>query len=142
MVAFGWSIGDIAAATKILIPIANGLDEMRGAASQFQQVVRDFNALRTVVEFIEDLCPNDAEFSVAQALCARSQSSQHVLVDFLASVTKYDKSLGGDSGSKWHRGTLRKSQWALFMSKEVQKLQDVIGPQIQSIDLLLHARQL
>lgn len=142
MLSFGWSAGDIAAAITILVKVTYGLKETGGAASQFQQVIKDFKALELALEYIEDLNPNDADFSIAQTLCTRSQSSQHVLNDFLASVAKYDKWLGCNSESKWHQGALRKTQWVLFMTKEVQKLQDIIEPQIQAINLLLQARQM
>ena len=142
MINFGWSVGDIAAAINILVKISKGLQETGGAASQFQQVVQDFEALKLVLEFIEDLNDNDAEFHIATALCSRSQSSQHVLGDFLAGVAKYETSLGYDPGSIWHHGVFRKTQWVLLMTKEVRKLQEALEPQMQSVNLLLHALQM
>ncbi len=136
------SAGDIAAAITILVKVAYGLRETGGAASQFQQVIKNFKALELALEYIEDLDPHDADFSIAQTLCIRSQSSQNVLNDFLASVAKYEKSLGCNPESKWHKGALRKTQWVLFTTKEVQKLQDTIEPQMQATNLLLQARQM
>ena len=142
MAASGWSAGDIAAAINLLIKITNGLKETGGAASQIQQVIQDFRALELVLEFIERLDPHDAEYPIAQALCARSQSSQNVLNNILSSVSRYNKLLRYDGGGKWHQNTLRKTEWSLFTAKEVRKLQDALEPQLQSVNLLLQARQM
>ena len=142
MIPFGWSAGHIATAISILVKIADGLKETGGAASQCRHIIHDLRALELVLDYIENLESQDADYSVAQALCARSQSSRNVLNNFLATVSKYERSLGYDEGSKWHSHILRKTQWTLFAAKEVRLLQEALLPQMQGINMLLHARQM
>jgi hypothetical protein len=142
MASFGWSAGDIVAAIKVVATIISALKDAGGASRQYQQTVQDLEMLEIVLRHLENVKCNDPTFAQANAICARSQASQRALRDLLDGFQKFEKTLGSGAPTGWHRGAHRKVQWALFASKELNKLQASLGMQLQSTMFLLQCQQL
>lgn len=142
MAAFGWSAGDIVAAIRVVTKVSSALQDAGGASEEYQHTIKDLESLEIVLQYLQHLKPEDANFAHVKAICARSQASQRALRDLLDGFHKFEKSMGGGTHHSWHRGAHRKAQWALFASNELNKFQVCISMQLQAIQLLLNCHQL
>jgi hypothetical protein len=142
MASFGWSAGDIVAAIRVIAKVSFALKDAGGASEQYQHTIQDLKTLEIVLQQLQHLKPEDANFAQIKAICACSQASQRALRDLLDGFHKFEKTMGGGSRQGWHRGAHRKAQWALFTSNELSKFQASIGMQLQALQFLLNCHQL
>jgi Tat protein secretion system quality control protein TatD with DNase activity len=126
MVPFGFSAGDFVALGGLIVKVGKALKDHGGAAEEYQHVVFELQKFRSIIDQVEALATNVREadgegLSTLQELVAQSRI---VLHSFLTSIEKFQDSLG--EGSVKPKLSLssnrRKAQWALFMSREVDKL--------------------
>lgn len=136
MATFGFSVGDFIAAIELVAKVAGALQDTGGAAAQYQSLARDLINLQIALLKIGSLHVEDATSS---ATIAHDQTLlvQQSVKDLLEKIAKFDKSLGYQAKKKgWRHETGRKVEWALFQSREVSKLRDVVTAQVQNLGIL------
>lgn len=138
--SFGWSVGDIVAASSLLNKVRIALKDSGGASSDYQQ---DSAFLQTLSATLRHL---DAFQAGSQALEVEHSDGLHELCEqidrplrsFLAHISKtFDNGLGAAPSKSRLASVPRKLQWALSTSKEVKKLRDRIAGPLTAILVIL-----
>ncbi|KAF1963532.1 hypothetical protein CC80DRAFT_397402 [Byssothecium circinans] len=137
--AFGFSAGDFIAAIGLIIKVSKAVKEKSGAATEYQHVLLELQALERTLQYLQGLRPTESNIDHVNAVRGMALTCRIPLHEFLEKLRKYEASLGpfpGHHKTRWN--TLgRKSQWAVLMSDEVTKLRTAIGAKVLSINLLL-----
>lgn len=134
--AFGFSVGDFITGIGALIKIAKALKESGGAASEFQDVIVELDALVALLQRLQALHSIRPNLAPGNAIWALASECQLPIQDFLKRIEKFEKRLGKTSTNSIS-GVPRKAKWALKVREEVKALRSSIGPQLTSISLLL-----
>ncbi len=136
--AFGWSAGDIVAATNLVVTVAKALREAGGASSDYQLLIEDLNSFKEILEILRDLRPTPANQSHVTAIRGVALTCQEPLQEFLQRIEDtYGKSLA--RAATRHRmdprSFGRKAQWGLLMPQEVARMRMIVMGKIMSIGL-------
>lgn len=110
---------------------------MGGASSQYQHVLIELNGLYNVLQVLERLEPSEDNASHVNAIRGMALACQLPLRDFLTKLEKYETPLGPFSPTYSFRAAGRKTQWAVAMDGEVEKLRACLVAKVVSISLLL-----
>lgn len=133
--SFGWSVGDIAKAIEIIVQVGTALRETGGAASDYQDTVQFLNDLSLTLEGVRRCATQLPELTDAIAIQEQIDLVKPRVAEF---TTNIELSFGHYLGLQtktasrvklFFRGAHRKAQWALFVTKSVEKLREQIsGP--------------
>ncbi|KAI9701495.1 MAG: hypothetical protein M1836_001551 [Candelina mexicana] len=134
--AFGFSVGDFVTGIGALIKISKALKKTGGAASEYQDVIAELDALVAILQRLQALHSSRSNLAPGNAIWALASQCQQPIQAFLKRIEKYEKHLGEPSLSSLS-GVPRKAKWALIVRDEVKDLRAGIGPQLTSISLLL-----
>jgi hypothetical protein len=134
---FGFSVGDFIRALELIAEVGKALRESRGAAHEYQQTIVELEGLGKALRYLESLQPSTSNAAHVNAVRGMAFACQLPLQEFLSKIHAYEASLGPLSRKNTIRGVSAKAKWALYMSKEVEKLRTVIAGKIISIQLLL-----
>ncbi|KAI9658317.1 MAG: hypothetical protein M1821_002450 [Bathelium mastoideum] len=74
--------------------------------------------------------------SIVNAISGQAAACRDVLKKFVAKVERYDPSLGAQAPQGAHRGLWTKTKWAVYFSKELRSIQNVITAHVEGINLL------
>jgi len=154
--SFGWSVTDCFAALNLLIKVFSSLKDSGGSKSDYQELLRELNGLKTALHLLEKLTVS----TTSVVLSARLEELRSValacripLEQFVTKVKKFDQTLGEihDSSPGQHQDqllstgphirrqlvdTTRKIMW-LGKKKDVLNLQHYLGTHVGTINMLL-----
>ncbi|KAL2064535.1 hypothetical protein VTL71DRAFT_3672 [Oculimacula yallundae] len=136
--SFGWSAGDIASAISILIDVVQALDEADGASADYRKVSTFLASLTSTLSTLQILSNMPAALSVS--LSDKIKEIQEPVEQFQENIKKYKEKLGvpPTTGFLQHfRHVKTKLRWHYGPMKEVAKLNDQIGRQLQVLDTAL-----
>ncbi|KAI9658398.1 MAG: hypothetical protein M1821_002531 [Bathelium mastoideum] len=142
--SFGWSVGDCFAALNFLIQVFSSLQDSGGSRSEYQELLRELNGLKTALQHIDTLrATGDTLSSRLIELKSITLACRVPLEHFVSKVKKYEKSLGSESSERRRivKDTTRKIQW-LGMKADVRRLQHDLNTHIGTINMLLAEFQL
>lgn len=150
--SFGWSVGDIASAIRLLVKIGSALREADGAKAEFQEAAESLAGLEMTLQYLEQQQqaadkqrwgpPQGTHTSVLQhsARDAMVRTSIDLVKgpvsSFLDDIEKYEKSLGTRSKAHFSSGARTKMHWALFVSNKVNELQNRIAIPMHTLNTL------
>ncbi|KAI9778739.1 MAG: hypothetical protein M1835_004849 [Candelina submexicana] len=134
--AFGFSVGDFITGIGALIKISKALKKTGGAASEYQDVIAELDALVAILQRLQALHSSRSNLAPGNMIWALASQCQQPIQAFLKRIEKYEKHLGEPSLSSLS-GVPPKAKWALIVRDEVKDLRAGIGPQLTSISLLL-----
>ena len=119
------SVGDVISISLPVKHLVHALDESRGSAAEYQEVIRELWSLDRVLSDVEQLSRNSEHTNGLYALWA---TAKHVVDEcrrsidhFLEKIKKYDKSLGGHT----------------TRSGELEKFRAIINAHCSSLSMLL-----
>ena len=136
--SFGWSIGDLVAAIKLLTEVATTLDDVDGASSEYQEGSRFLRSLIHTVEPLKNLDNVNLTVSYKDEICSEVEAIRVPVEEFLMFVKKYEAGLGAQAPVGMHRNIRRKLQWHFGGDlKKLEKLQVRIGRHMTTLDTLL-----
>lgn len=124
------------AALKLFKDVGDALKEHGGASDQYQQVVRELESINAVLLHIQSLKPSADNLKYINAIKGQAQLSQNTITGFLDRLAKYDNALGKSTKTGFHHGTFSKAKWATYISKEVDKLREIVQSQSISLRML------
>ncbi|KAL1635630.1 hypothetical protein SLS56_001683 [Neofusicoccum ribis] len=133
--SFGWSVGDVVAASKLISEVINSLKEAGGASSAYQELIRELENLDRALKQVDQLQGIEADGIKCAALSCR-----FIITDFLRSIEKYGKTLAVGSTSAKVAGTARKAQWQTVQKSEVKKLREYVVAHVGTINMMLAHR--
>ena len=136
--SFGWSAGDIVAASQLLHKVVIALKDTGGASRDYQDVSSFLKVLCVTLQHLTALQAAPLDHDLARNL---EQLCEHVrtpLVAFCENIkSSFEKDLGSGSTRLRILTTARKLQWAFSTSKKVEKLRKEIGEPIAAIGIVL-----
>jgi hypothetical protein len=135
--SFGFSVGDFIAVGKLVGDITSCLQSAGGAKSEYQELIRELISLEAALRHLDRLENNT---TVPTRLCSikcAALSCRFPLEEFLAKVTKYEKSLGVWNKSYTVKSTTDKLRWKFGLTDDVKRLQIYLNMHIGTINILL-----
>ncbi|KAI9679710.1 MAG: hypothetical protein M1822_007316 [Bathelium mastoideum] len=142
--SFGWSVGDCFAALNFLIQVFSSLKDSGGSQSEYQELLRELNGLKTALQHIDNLqATGDTLSPRLIELKSIALACRVPLEEFVSKVKKYEKGLGSESSKRRRivKDTTRKIQW-LGMKADVHRLQHYLNIHIGTINILFAEFQL
>jgi len=136
--SFGWSVGDLVAAIKLLTEVAATLDDVGGASSEYQESARFLRSLIHTLEPLRNLDNINISVSYKEEICSEVESIRVPVEDFLSFIKKYEAGLGAQAPTGRHRNIRQKLQWHFGGDlKKLEKLQVRIERHMTTLDALL-----
>ena len=135
------SVGDIISLCLLAKDLVEALNNSRGAAAEYQEIVREIWGLERAllqIDLLSRTCNGSSELNALYETAHRSAEDCRVCIAaFLAKIKKYNKSLKKGGSSSIFCDAPRKIQWQVIQSSEVSKFRAEIGAHSQSIGMLL-----
>jgi hypothetical protein len=139
-ITFG-SVGDIISISLIVKDLVKALDDSRGSAAEYQDVIRELWSLDRVLLEVEQLSRNSDQTIELYALWVTAKRAtdecRRSIETFLEKIKKYEKSLGGRASGHTIRGVPMKIRWRLTQSDELEKFKAAINAHCSSLNMLL-----
>lgn len=103
--SFGFSVGDFLAASKLVCDITQSLQDVGGAKSEYQELIRELSTLRKALEHLNNFQSESSTHDrTLQSIKFAALSCRQPLEQFLAKIKKYQSSL-----DVWAKGGTAKS---------------------------------
>ena len=143
--AFGWSAGDILAAIKFIIDVAQALDDVNGSQKEFRQASRFLRNLDKALVPLRTFTALEARPEYKADIESEVQAIRVPIEGFMKDVEGMAKRLGegsasSGSGSKrfrFLRNVGSKLEWHYSTSKKAMALQKEIESHLRIIDMLM-----
>jgi hypothetical protein len=127
--AFGWSVGDILSAINFIIEIANGLDEVDGAAKQFREASVFLGDLNTTLKPLQTFTVLDTKPTYKKEIENQVEAIRTPIETFINDddVKALQKSLGVVKTGHFRtfRDVKNKLKWQFSTSEKALNLQKV-----------------
>ena len=158
-VAFGFSVGDLLALTKVTSKVVSELKEVGSlkadlefwsligidndtqsgeAPAKYQNLIVDLELLKTALSRLYDVEPGQHGLKHLESIRAAATACQRTLEAFLDRISKFDKTLGSwDAKEKRFRGIGRRIQFSVAFEKEVKELRTTLAGHVSTIMVLL-----
>ena len=104
---------------------------------EYQSVVIELKALEDVLQHLRALEPTEDNLHHINAIRCMALACQLPLQDFLASIEKYESSLGPWSRQTALGSARHKVKWALSITEQVEKFRALMAAKNISINVLL-----
>lgn len=130
--SFGFSVGDLLAAGKLITEIIASLRAVGGARSEYQELQRELESLDRALRHVDKLKGSAADGIKCAALVCR-----HPLEEFQRKIKKHEKSLGLGKSNGMFKDAARKLEWSFGRKDEISKLRDYLSLHVSSVNMLL-----
>lgn len=134
---FSLSIGDGLAIAKLIVDITNSLQDIGGAASDYQELIRELETLRKALAHLDSLQPSAPDSKIYDSIRFAALSCRQPLEDFLQKIRKYEKSLGLWRSGNAVKAAKDKLEWTFGHKDAVDKLQKYLNVHLGTINLML-----
>ncbi|KAH8819392.1 hypothetical protein F5884DRAFT_10370 [Xylogone sp. PMI_703] len=135
------SIGDIISVCLLAKDLVEALNNSRGAAKEYQEIIRELWGLERAllqIDLLSRTCDTSPELNALNETARRSAEDCRLsIASFLQKVKKYEPSLRENGSGNLFRDTSRKIQWQMMQSGDLSKFRAEIGAHSQSISMLL-----
>lgn len=135
--SFGWSASDIATVLILSYKLIQALDSCDGAAADYREAVSFLRDLKRTLEPLQTFTAYNANPAYGREIEKQVRHIKEPVEHFLATVLKYEPSLGMAAEEGHHRHIFRKLQWYMFMSRKVLDLRKKIESYMRIIDTLM-----
>ena len=135
--SFGFSIGDFLAVGTLIKDICRCLQDNKGSAAEYQELLRELECLQRALCHLDKLQNGSLPTTTLDSIKYAALSCRHPLKQFLRKIQKYDTSLGIWRKDGAVKNTLNKLRWGFVEKEEVSKLQSYINIHIGTINILL-----
>jgi hypothetical protein len=136
--SFGFSVGDFVAAGMLIRDIVNSLQDVGGAKSEYQELIRELCSLEKALQHLDKLqSDSSTQDRTIQSIKYAALLCRQPLEQFLVKIKKFESPLGVWAKGQTSKGFVRKVQWSLGMKNEIAKLQGYLNIHIATINLLL-----
>ena len=141
-ITFG-SVGDIISLCGIIQKLVKALDETRGSAQDYRDLIEELRTLETATKEIERLSSENLtilEFGPLFETAGRGATQcRQEMESFLGSIEKYRKHLGGNSSQNTLKTSFARARWEIAERDDVARFRAHISAHSRSMSLLLSA---
>lgn len=136
--SFGFSASDFVTFGKLILDVTTALQDVGGAKSEYQDLVRELESLNTILRHLDKLdCDTQTASQTVLSIKYTALSCRHPLEVFLAKTQKYQRSLGVWSRSSTIRTAADKLRWSFGYGDEARRLQVFLNVYINTLNILL-----
>jgi hypothetical protein len=135
--SFGWSVGDIAAAIKLIHRVYETLDSCHGAAREYREAVSFLRELTQTLEPLKNFAAWGAYPTYGKEIQERVSFIKGPIEKLLQKTVKLEPGLGIGARSGHYQHVLLKLDWHFRVSKEVLGLRNEIESHMRILDILL-----
>lgn len=139
-ITFG-SVGDLISVSLIVKDLVKALDDSRGSAAEYQEIIRELLALDRALLEVELLSKTCEETVELNALC---MTARHIagacsirIRSFLGQINRYKSSLGTTNAGHQLRDFSMKIRWKISHGDELDKVRAEINAHCSSLNMLL-----
>jgi len=136
--SFGFSVGDFVAIGKLVADITSALQSTGGAKSEYQELIREFQALEAALRHLDRLEDGGTNSESVKSVKCAALHCRQPLADFLSKIKKYDKSLGIWSRSNVvGKAAADKLRWTFREKEDIKRLQTYLNIHVGTINMQL-----
>lgn len=136
--SFGWSVGDLIGAARLLRKIIIALKDAGGASEEYREEIAFLQNLAVTLSHLDALQLAPLERDILLNLQEHCKQLREPLLLFLKDIQhQFQKPLGQKQSLANAIATCRKVQWALSVSKRVRGPRQKISGSIDAIQLCL-----
>jgi hypothetical protein len=136
--SFGFSVGDFLAAGRLVHEVIQSLQELGGAKSDYQELIRELSTLKKALQHLDSMqSDSSSDDRTLQSIKFAALSCRQPLEQFLAQANKYKKSLDVWAKNRASNALAHKLRWGFGMKGEVSKLQGYLNLHVATINMLL-----
>lgn len=133
---FGFSVGDLFLALKLIKDSIEAVNESKGASADYGTLVKEIGGLQDGLDAVKEL-QSDPSLTVKQASALERsiRSCQESVSEFVATICKYQPHLLANT-SGFH-SNFRKIKWSLCKKDDVKRFRAQLGRHTSAINMLL-----
>jgi len=135
--SFGSSARDFIRVSKLIVEITNSLKDTGGAKSEYQELVRTLDCLRTALDGLDRLNPSEADSKTRNAIICAAFTCRYTLETFQSSIKKYDDALGLWTNERGMKSAVDKLRWTFQQRHGLSALQTTLQAHLEIINMLL-----
>jgi hypothetical protein len=135
--SFGFSVGDFVAIRKLVADITSALQSTSGAKSEYQELIREFQALEAALRHLDRLEAGETNSESVKSIKCAALHCRQPLADFFSKIKKYDKSLGICSRSNVGKTAADKLRWTFGEKEDIRRLQTYLNIHVGTINMQL-----
>ncbi|KAF8847149.1 hypothetical protein BDZ45DRAFT_540254, partial [Acephala macrosclerotiorum] len=139
-ITFG-SVGDIISISLIVKDPVKALDDSRGSASEYREVVRDLLELDSLLLQVELASRTHEQTAELNALCVTAksivQSCRECVEQFKERIKKYESSLGAGTSRSVITGAAMKIRWQVCHKDDLEKFRQAVHAHYASLNVLI-----
>lgn len=136
--SFGWSVGDLVGAARLLRKIIVALKDAGGASEEYREDIAFLQGLAVTLSHLDALQLAPLERDILLNLQEHCLQLREPMLSFLKDIQhRFQEPLGQKQSWTNAVATSRKVQWALSVSKRVRGLRRKISCSIDAIQLCL-----
>ena len=113
-----------------------------GASSEYQELIQVLSALLLTLQHLQRLDSKCADPNLINAIRSLIAEAEKPILEFVQDIQRFDSALGRSTITGKLKGGIRRAEWALAVSKKVEKLHRMIASWMQPIHLLLQGQNL
>lgn len=134
--SFGFGVGDFIAVGKLVTDIVLALKDSGGSRTEYQDLVRELECLRTGLIHLDKLTATGASPNLT-AIKYTALSCRRPLEEFLTKMSKYDGSLGIRPKGNPIKGVIDKIKFPFAHKEDIKNLQVYLSVHVGTINMLL-----
>lgn len=135
------SLGDVIAASLLVRDLAKALDDTRGSAPEYQQVIQELWAFDQALHEVEQLSANCGQAIQANALCQTTTQSalqcRGSINSFLVMIKRYQANLQNGGSGNVLSDAYWKIHWKVSQKDQLQRFRTIINGQVSILNMLL-----
>ena len=137
--AIAFSAGDIVTFSKLIVDVIDSLNELGGAKSEFQELLRELECLQKTLHHLDRLSDGSQHSSpsTVDSIKFAALTCRHPLQEFLSEIQKYESSLGHRVTGTTLKSTIHRLQWAFGKKARLTKIQSYLNVHVGNINMLL-----
>lgn len=138
--SFGWSAGDIVAATNLVNRIIKSVGNIGGAREHFQELETELLSLSRALHEISVLTSEPGQIPEIVALKFVACLCEDILKRFYEKIKPFDATLqiGAGSGMRKGKAVPKMVRWELLVKKDIPELRSYLVAHVGSLTLRLN----
>jgi hypothetical protein len=119
--------------------VAKAINDTGGTSAEYQHIQLELRALERTLQCLQELEPDADNIPNFTSIRAVALACRIPLQQFLDKIQCFEATMGPFSRpGKSLNSAARKTQWAVFLRSEVDKIRAVVTPKVLNLNLLLY----
>ena len=139
--SFGFSASDFLTAGRLIKDIATCLNDAKGSAASYRELMLELEGLQVALDKIEHLQVRPEQNANVDGIKVAALSCRYTLNDFLTKVKNY-AALEYGSGASRSKKAAKKVKWEVRMEDDVKQLRGYLQGHTSNLNMMLLAEGL